>query len=180
MNSRLELLYKEDIAKKMQEKFGYESVMQVPKILKITLSMGLGKFCRDKKAIETALQVLYMVSGQMPAETYARKSIAGFGTREGWCIGGMVTLRRKKMYEFLDRLISIYLPRVRDFQGISRKSFDGKSGINLGIKESIVCPEVNYDNADSVNGFNISIATDAKTKEELFYLLKMFNFPLQN
>ncbi|EKE23820.1 MAG: 50S ribosomal protein L5 [uncultured bacterium] len=153
--------------------------MQVPRILKITLNMGVGEAALDKKILMNAIGDLEKIAGQKPVMTLARTSIAGFKIREGWPIGCMVTLRRAKMYEFLDRLITIVLPRVRDFRGVSVRSFDGRGGYNLGLKEQIVFPEIEYDKVDAVRGLNVSITTSAKTPKEAFALLQAFRFPFK-
>lgn len=177
--TRLELLYKEKIMQEMQKNFQYKSSMQVPKIQKITLNMGLGEAVNDKKIIEKALIDMELISGQKPVITKARKSIAGFKIRDGWPIGCKVTLRKNIMYEFLDRLINVAIPRIRDFRGFSVNAFDKQGNYNLGVKEQIIFPEIDYDKIDSIRGLNISITTSAKSDEESKYLLKSFNFPLE-
>lgn len=164
----------------MLQKFAYKSIMEVPKIIKITVNMGLGEATSDKKIIEHAVTDLKKISGQKPIVTTARKSIATFKVREGYPIGCMVTLRGGRMYDFLDRLISIAIPRIRDFRGISSKSFDGRGNYNLGIKEQIIFPEIEYDKIDTLRGMNISITTSAKSDEEARALLQAFNFPFKN
>ena len=176
---RLLETYKSDIIPKLKEKFAYKSIMQVPKILKITLNMGVGEAAADKKVLINALSDMEKISGQKPVQTIAKKSIAGFKIREGWPIGCKVTLRREKMYEFLDRLITIALPRVRDFRGMSAKSFDGRGNYSLGVKEQIVFPEIEYDKVDAIRGMDITITTNAKTNKEAFALLQAFNFPFK-
>jgi large subunit ribosomal protein L5 len=161
-------------------KFSYGSVMQVPRLTKITLNMGVGEAVGDKKAIEGAVSDLTKIAGQKPVVTKARKAIAGFKIREGYPIGVMVTLRGVRMYEFLDRLVTIALPRVRDFRGISGKAFDGRGNYNIGIKEQIIFPEVEYDKVDAVRGLNISLTTTAKTDDEAKALLSGFRFPFKN
>lgn len=178
--SRLQEFYKTTITKQLTEKFGYKSIMEVPKISKITLNIGVGEATADKKVIEHALSDLKKIAGQQPVVTRARKSIASFKVREGYPIGCMVTLRGVRMYEFLDRLISIAIPRIRDFRGISSKSFDGRGNYNLGIKEQIIFPEIDYDKIDALRGLNISINTTAKNDEEAKALLSSFNFPFKN
>ncbi len=178
--SRLQELYKTTITKQMTNEFGYKSVMEVPKILKITLNIGVGEATIDKKVIEYAVTDLKKIAGQQPVITRARKSIATFKVREGYPIGCMVTLRGVRMYEFLDRLISIAIPRIRDFRGISLRSFDGRGNYNMGIKEQIIFPEIDYDKTDALRGLNISINTTAKNDEEAKALLSAFNFPFKN
>ncbi|MCP5274353.1 MAG: 50S ribosomal protein L5 [Burkholderiales bacterium] len=178
--SRLQELYKTSIANQLTEKFGYQSIMQVPRISKITLNMGVGEATADKKVIDNAVSDLKKIAGQQPVVTRARKSIASFKVREGYPIGCMVTLRGVRMYEFLDRLISVAIPRIRDFRGISSKSFDGRGNYNLGIKEQIIFPEIDYDKIDALRGLNISINTTANNDEEAKALLSAFNFPFKN
>jgi large subunit ribosomal protein L5 len=162
------------------QQFGYKSVMEVPRITKITLNMGLGEAVNDKKVIEHAVGDLTKVAGQKPVITKARKAIAGFKIRQGYPIGAMVTLRGTRMYEFLDRFITVSLPRVRDFRGISGKAFDGRGNYNIGVKEQIIFPEIEYDKIDALRGLNISITTTAKTDEEAKALLAAFKFPFRN
>lgn len=176
---RLLDVYKKEIVPKLKEKFGYSSVMQVPHIEKITINMGVGEAANDKKILMNAIGDLEKISGQKVVSTLARKSIAGFKIRAGWPIGCKVTLRNEKMYEFLDRLITIALPRVRDFRGISARSFDGQGNYSLGIKEQIVFPEIDYDKIDALRGMDITITTSAKTNKEAFALLQAFNFPFK-
>lgn len=171
--------YKSEIVKDLMKHFGYESVMQAPRISKITLNMGLGEAMDDKKVITSAISDMEKISGQKPVATLARKSIAGFKVREGWPIGCKVTLRGKKMYEFLDRLITIALPRVRDFRGLSAKSFDGRGNYSMGFKEQIVFPEIEYDKIDALRGLDITITTSAKSDKEAYALLKAFSFPFK-
>jgi large subunit ribosomal protein L5 len=178
--SRLQEIYREKIAPDLMAKFSYGSVMQVPRLTKITLNMGVGEAVGDKKAIEGALADLTKIAGQKPVVTKARKAIAGFKIREGYPIGVMVTLRGVRMYEFLDRFVTIALPRVRDFRGISGKAFDGRGNYNIGIKEQIIFPEVEYDKVDAVRGLNISLTTTAKTDDEAKALLSGFRFPFKN
>ncbi|MGN1034877.1 MAG: 50S ribosomal protein L5 [Rhodocyclaceae bacterium] len=177
--ARLQDFYKNTVVAALQKQFGYKSVMEVPRITKITLNMGVGEAVADKKVLEHALADMTKIAGQKPVTTKARKSIAGFKIREGYPIGCMVTLRGARMFEFLDRLISIALPRVRDFRGISAKGFDGKGNYNLGIKEQIIFPEIEYDKVDALRGMNISITTTAKTDEEAKALLLSFKFPFK-
>jgi large subunit ribosomal protein L5 len=161
-------------------KFGYKSKMEVPRLTKITLNMGLGEAVSDKKVIEAAVADLTKIAGQKPVVTKARKAIAGFKIREGYPIGCMVTLRGARMFEFLDRFVTVALPRVRDFRGISGKSFDGRGNYNIGVKEQIIFPEIEYDKVDAVRGLNISVTTTAKTDAEAKALLAGFKFPFKN
>lgn len=176
---RLQEIYKKEIVPKLQKKFGYKSVMQVPHIEKITINMGVGEAAADKKILQNAISDIEKITGQKAVQTISRKSIAGFKIREGWPIGCKVTLRRHKMYEFLDRLIAIALPRVRDFRGMSARSFDGRGNYSLGIKEQIVFPEIEYDKIDVLRGMDITITTSAKSNKEAFALLQAFNFPFK-
>jgi large subunit ribosomal protein L5 len=180
MSTRLQSFYKEKVAADLMQKFGYKSVMEVPRITKITLNMGLGEAVNDKKVIEHAVGDLTKIAGQKPVVTKARKAIAGFKIRQGYPIGAMVTLRGQIMYEFLDRFITVALPRVRDFRGISGKAFDGRGNYNIGVKEQIIFPEIEYDKIDSLRGLNISITTTAKTDDEAKALLAAFKFPFRN
>jgi large subunit ribosomal protein L5 len=177
---RLQEYYRNTITKDLMQNFNYSSVMQVPRISKITLNIGLGEATADKKVIQHAVSDLEKISGQKPIVTQARKSIATYKVREGYPIGCMVTLRKARMYEFLDRLIAIAIPRIRDFRGISGKSFDGRGNYNMGIKEQIIFPEVDYEKIDSLRGMNISFTTTAKTDAEAKALLAAFNFPFKN
>ncbi len=176
----LQQQYQKEIVKHLKEQFNYKSVMQVPHIEKITLNMGLGEAVADKKIVANALSDMTKIAGQKPITTFARKSIAGFKIREGWPLGCKVTLRRQRMYEFLERLISIAIPRIRDFRGFSPKAFDGRGNYSLGIKEQIVFPEVDYDKIDVLRGMDITITTSAKTDDEARALLKAFGFPLKD
>jgi large subunit ribosomal protein L5 len=178
--ARLQQVYNDTIAKDLQSKFGYESAMEVPKISKITINMGVGEAIGDKKIMEHAVSDLEKIAGQKPIVTKARKSIAGFKVREGWPVGCKVTLRRERMYEFLDRLISIAIPRIRDFRGLNGKAFDGRGNYNMGVTEQIIFPEIDYDKIDALRGMDISITTTAKTDEEAKALLQGFNFPFKN
>jgi large subunit ribosomal protein L5 len=178
--SRLQEIYQKTIAPALSEQFGYKSVMQVPRISKITLNMGVSEAVADKKVIEHAVSDMTKISGQKPVVTKTRKSIAGFKIREDYPIGCMVTLRGRRMYEFLDRFINVALPRVRDFRGISGKAFDGRGNYNVGVKEQIIFPEIEYDKIDVLRGMNISITTTAKTDEEAKALLTAFSFPFRN
>lgn len=178
--TRLNELYKKEIVKDLMKKFGYTSIMQVPKLQKITLNMGVGEAVADKKVMNFALDDMAKISGQKPVVTLAKKSIAGFKIRDGWPIGCKVTLRKQKMYEFLDRFISITLPRVRDFRGLNPKSFDGTGNYSLGIHEQIVFPEIDFDKIDGIRGLDICFTTTAKTNEEARALLEAFNLPLKD
>ena len=171
--------YRNNVVQKLKTKFSYKSVMQVPRIDKITINMGLGEAMDDKKVITAAMGELEKIAGQKPVATISRKSIAGFKLREGWPIGCKVTLRGEKMYEFLDRLISIALPRVRDFRGLSNKAFDGRGNFSMGFKEQIVFPEIDYDKVDALRGMDITITTSAKSNKEAQALLEAFNFPFK-
>jgi large subunit ribosomal protein L5 len=178
--ARLQQTYREKIVPDLMKQFGYASIMQVPRITKITLNMGVGEAVADKKMLENASGDLVKIAGQKPVTTKAKKAIAGFKIRAGYPIGCMVTLRGDRMYEFLDRLVTIALPRVRDFRGISGKAFDGRGNYNLGVKEQIIFPEIEYDKVDKVRGLNISITTTAKTDDEAKALLAAFRFPFRN
>lgn len=178
--ARLKEFYQATVVPQLMQQFGYKSVMEVPKIQKITLNMGVGEAVGDKKVMEHAVSDMEKIAGQKPVVTKARKSIAGFKIREGYPVGCMVTLRRDRMYEFLDRLISIAIPRVRDFRGISGKSFDGRGNFNMGVREQIIFPEVEYDKIDALRGMNITVTTTAKTDEEARALLSAFKFPFKN
>ncbi|NOQ94245.1 MAG: 50S ribosomal protein L5 [Methylophaga sp.] len=178
--ARLETEYKENIIVALQEQFGYKSVMEVPKLTKITLNMGVGAAVADKKVLQAALSDMEKISGQKPVVTLSRKSIAGFKIRDDMAIGCKVTLRSDKMYEFLDRLISIAIPRIRDFRGMSPKSFDGRGNYSMGVTEQIIFPEIDYDKIDTLRGMDISITTTAGSNEEGLALLKLFNFPFKN
>jgi len=180
MSTRLQEHYQEKVVGDLMTKFGYKSVMEVPRITKITLNMGLGDAVNDKKIIENAVGDLTKVAGQKPVVTKARKAIAGFKIRQGYPIGAMVTLRGARMFEFLDRFVTVALPRVRDFRGISGKAFDGRGNYNIGVKEQIIFPEIEYDKIDSLRGLNISITTTAKTDDEAKALLVAFKFPFRN
>lgn len=178
--SRLQDFYKSKVAGDLQAKFGYKSVMEVPRITKITLNMGVSEAVSDKKVIEHAVSDLTKIAGQKPVVTKTKKAIAGFKIRENYPIGCMVTLRGRRMYEFLDRLVAVALPRVRDFRGISGRAFDGRGNYNIGVKEQIIFPEIEYDKIDALRGLNISITTTAKTDEEAKALLTAFSFPFRN
>ena len=178
--SRLQQQYREKIAAELTEKFGYKSTMEVPRITKITLNMGVGEAVADKKVMEHAVSDMTKIAGQKPVVTVARKAIAGFKIREDYPIGCMVTLRGEKMYEFLDRLVTVAFPRVRDFRGVNGRSFDGRGNYNIGVKEQIIFPEIEYDKIDALRGLNISVTTTAKTDEEAKALLAAFKFPFRN
>ena len=177
---RLQEHYKNTVFKQLIEEFGYKSAMEVPKITKITLNMGLGEAVADKKIIEHAVEDMTKIAGQKPIVCNAKKSVANFKVREGWPVGCKVTLRRERMYEFLDRLVSIAIPRIRDFRGLNAKSFDGRGNYNMGIKEQIIFPEIDYDKIDTLRGMDITITTTARTNEEGRALLKAFNLPLRS
>ncbi len=178
--ARLEKEYKEKIVPALHKQFDYKSVMEVPKLVKITLNMGVGEAVADKKVLQSALSDMEKISGQKPVVTMSRKSIAGFKIRDDMAIGCKVTLRSDKMYEFLDRLISIAIPRIRDFRGMSPKSFDGRGNYSMGVVEQIIFPEIDYDKIDTLRGMDISITTTADSNEEGLALLKLFNFPFKN
>jgi len=178
--SRFQDLYNQKIAPALSEQFGYKSVMQVPRVTKVTLNMGVSEAVADKKVIDHAVSDLTKIAGQKPVITKTKKAIAGFKIREDYPIGCMVTLRGQRMYEFLDRLVSVALPRVRDFRGISGREFDGRGNYNIGVKEQIIFPEIEYDKIDVLRGMNISITTTAKTDEEAKALLTAFSFPFRN
>ncbi|MFU0842193.1 MAG: 50S ribosomal protein L5 [Burkholderia sp.] len=178
--SRFSTLYHETIVPELMKKFGYKTVMQVPRITKITLNMGVGEAVDDKKLVDAALNDMMKIAGQRPVITRTRKAIANFKIRANMPIGCMVTLRGERMYEFLDRLITIAFPRVRDFRGVSGRAFDGRGNYNIGLKEQIIFPEIEYDQIDRIRGMNISITTTAKTDEEAKALLAGFNFPFRN
>ena len=178
--ARLQTLYREKIVPELIQKFGYTSTMQVPRITKVTLNMGVGEAVNDKKNIDMSVADLTKIAGQKPVVTKARKAIANFKIRQGLAIGCMVTLRGQRMYEFLDRLVTIAFPRVRDFRGVSGRAFDGRGNYNIGLKEQIIFPEIEYDKIDKLRGMNISITTTAKTDEEAKALLAAFRFPFRN
>lgn len=178
--ARLQEFYRDKVRADLQEKFGYQSIMQVPRITKITLNMGVSEAVADRKAIDNATEDMAKIAGQKPVVTKTRKAIAGFKIREDYPIGCKVTLRGRRMYEFLDRLIAVALPRVRDFRGVSARAFDGRGNFNLGVKEQIIFPEIEYDKIDAVRGLNISITTTAQTDDEARALLSAFSFPFRN
>lgn len=177
--ARLQDFYKQTVVSQLKDQFGYKSVMEVPKITKITLNMGVGEAIGDKKILDNAVADMTKISGQKPIVNKARKSVAGFKVREGYPIGCKVTLRSERMYEFLDRLINIAIPRVRDFRGLNSKSFDGRGNYSMGVREQIIFPEIEYDKIDALRGMDITITTTAKTDEEGRALLAAFNFPLK-
>jgi large subunit ribosomal protein L5 len=178
--ARLQQHYREKVVPQLTQQFGYKSVMEVPRLTKITLNMGVSEAVADKKVMEHAVSDLTKIAGQKPVVTKARKAIAGFKIREGQAIGCMVTLRGVRMFEFLDRFVTVALPRVRDFRGISGRAFDGRGNYNIGVKEQIIFPEIEYDKVDALRGLNISITTTAKTDEECKALLAAFRFPFKN
>jgi large subunit ribosomal protein L5 len=177
--ARLQDFYRETVVKQLMTQFQYGSVMEVPRITKVTINMGLGKALGDKKVLENAVAELMEISGQKPVITKARMSIAAFKVREGWPVGAKVTLRRERMYEFLDRLINIAMPRIRDFRGVNGRAFDGRGNYTLGVKEQIIFPEIEYDKVDAIRGMDICISTTAKTDDEGRALLQAFRFPLR-
>ena len=178
--SRLKDLYKNEVVAKLTEEFGYKNPMEVPRVSKITLNMGVGEALGDKKLMDSAVADMEAIDGQKAIVTKARKSVAGFKVREGWPIGCKVTLRRDRMWEFMDRLVDISLPRVRDFRGINPKSFDGRGNYSMGVKEQIIFPEIEYDKVDKVRGMDVTITTTAKTNDEGRALLKALQFPFRN
>jgi large subunit ribosomal protein L5 len=177
---RLQKFYKDTVIPKLMERFGYANVMQVPRLSKVTLNMGVGEAVGNKKVLENALEDMGKIGGQKAIATLARNSIATFKIRDGWPIGCKVTLRRAKMYEFIDRLVNVSLPRVRDFRGISGRSFDGRGNYNMGVKEQIIFPEIDFDQIDALRGMDIAITTTARTDEEAKALLEAFSFPFRN
>ena len=178
--ARFQQLYREQVVPNLMTQFGYKSVMQVPRITKITLNMGVSEAVADKKVLDHAVGDLTKIAGQKPVITKAKKAIAGFKIRQGYPIGTMVTLRGERMFEFLDRLVTVALPRVRDFRGVSAKAFDGRGNYNIGVKEQIIFPEIEYDKIDAIRGLNISITTTAKSDDEAKALLAAFRFPFRN
>lgn len=178
--TRLQQYYRETVAPKLREQFSYRNVMEVPRIIKITLNMGVGEAVADKKIMEHAVGNLTQIAGQKPVVTLSRKSIAGFKIRAGWPIGCKVTLRRDRMYEFMDRLVNVAIPRIRDFRGFSARAFDGRGNYSLGVREQIIFPEIDYDKIDAIRGLDITITTTARTDEEGRALLAAFNFPFRN
>jgi large subunit ribosomal protein L5 len=178
--SRLQEYYKETVVPQLREQFGYANVMQVPRLTKITLNMGVGEAVGDKKVMDRAVGDMTAITGQKPVVTKARRSVASFKIRDGWPVGCMVTLRRERMYEFLDRLVNFAIPRIRDFRGLNRRSFDGHGNFSMGVKEQIMFPEIDYDQIDMIRGMDITIATTAKSDEEALALLQAFNFPFRD
>ncbi len=178
--ARLKDFYKDTVVKQLTDQFGYTSIMQVPRIEKITLNMGVGEAVADKKVMENAVADMEKIAGQKVVVTKAKKSVAAFKIRDDYPVGCKVTLRRERMYEFLDRLVTVAIPRIRDFRGISAKSFDGRGNYNMGVKEQIIFPEIEYDKIDALRGMNITITTTAKTDEEARALLSAFSFPFRN
>lgn len=178
--NRLEKIYKDQIVPKLVERFGYQNIMQVPRLSKITLNMGVGEAVGNKKVLENAVADMAKIAGQKPIVTKARVSVASFKIRDGWPIGCKVTLRRDRMYEFFDRLVSISLPRVRDFRGVSGRAFDGRGNYNMGVKEQIIFPEIDFDQIDAIRGMDIAISTTARTDEEAKALLEAYGFPFRN
>ncbi|MGH8548258.1 MAG: 50S ribosomal protein L5 [Methylococcales bacterium] len=177
--ARLAAVYREEILPKLFEKFNYSSIMAAPRITKITLNMGLGEAVADKKVLQSAVDDMSKISGQKPVITHARKSIASFKIRDGMPIGCKVTLRRERMYEFLDRLVNVAIPRIRDFRGLNPKSFDGRGNYSMGVREQIIFPEIDYDKIDALRGMDITITTSAKNNEEARALLELFRFPFR-
>ena len=180
MTTRLETFYKESIVPKLTERFGYKNPMQVPRLSKVTLNMGVGEAVGNKKILENAVADMAKISGQKPVVTLSKKSIATFKIRDNWPIGCKVTLRRDRMFEFVDRLVNVSLPRVRDFRGISGRSFDGRGNYNMGVKEQIIFPEIDFDQIDALRGMDIAVTTTARTDEEAKALLEAFGFPFRN
>ena len=177
--SRLQDYYTSTVVPQLTEKFSYSNIMEVPRLTKITLNMGVGEAVGDKKVMDRAVGDMTAIAGQKPIVTYARKSVASFKIRDGWPVGCKVTLRRERMYEFLDRLVNVAIPRVRDFRGLNRRSFDGKGNFSMGVKEQIMFPEIDYDQIDVIRGMDITITTTAKTDEEAMALMQAFNFPFR-
>ncbi len=180
MTTRLEKFYKEEVVPALMKKFGYANPMEVPRLVKITLNMGVGEAASNKKVLENAMADMAKIAGQKPVATKARVSVASFKIRDGWPIGCKVTLRRDRMFEFLDRLINVALPRVRDFRGVSGRAFDGRGNYNMGVKEQIIFPEIDFDQVDALRGMDIAITTTAKTNAEAKALLEAFRFPFRN
>ena len=178
--ARLQEYYRETVVKQLQEQFGYKNVMEIPRLSKISINMGVGEAVGDRKLIDNAVADMTKIAGQKPVVTLARKSVASFKLREGWPVGCRVTLRRERMFEFLDRLINIAIPRVRDFRGMNPKSFDGRGNYNMGVREQIIFPEIDYDKIDTLRGLDITFTTTAKTDQEGRALLAAFNFPFRN
>ena len=179
MMSRLQTYYKETVVPQLMEQLGFKNVMEVPRFKKVTLNMGVGEAVADKKVMDRATADLQQIAGQKPIVNLARKSVASFKIRDGWPVGCKVTLRNERMYEFIDRLVNIAIPRIRDFRGLNRKSFDGRGNYSLGVKEQIMFPEIDYDKIDAIRGLDITITTTAKNDEEALALLQAFNFPFR-
>jgi large subunit ribosomal protein L5 len=177
--SRLQEFYKETVIPQLMEQFGYENVMEVPKVTKVTLNMGVGEAVADKKVMDRAVGDMTAIAGQKPIVNLSRKSVASFKIRDGWPVGCKVTLRRERMYEFIDRLVNVAIPRVRDFRGLNNKSFDGRGNYSMGVKEQIMFPEIDYDKIDAIRGMDITITTNAKSEEEAKALFQAFNFPFR-
>jgi len=177
--SRIQTYYKETVVPKLMDQFGYQNVMQVPRVTKVTLNMGVGEAVGDKKIMDRAVGDMELIAGQKPIVNLARKSVASFKIRDGWPVGCKVTLRRERMYEFIDRLVNFAIPRVRDFRGLNRKSFDGRGNYSMGVKEQIMFPEIDFDKVDAIRGLDITITTNAKNDEEARALLEAFNFPFK-
>jgi large subunit ribosomal protein L5 len=180
VSARLQSFYRDNVVPNLTQKFGYANPMMVPRITKITLNMGVGEAVGNKKILENAIEDMTKIAGQKPIATLAKKSIATFKIRDGWPIGCKVTLRREHMYEFLDRLVNVALPRVRDFRGLSGRAFDGRGNYNFGVKEQIIFPEIDFDQVDAIRGMDISIATTARSDQEAKALLEAFSFPFRN
>jgi large subunit ribosomal protein L5 len=178
--ARLQEYYRDTVVKQLQEQFGYKNVMEIPRLTKISLNMGVGEAVGDRKLIDNAVADMTKIAGQKPVVTLARKSVASFKLREGWPVGCRVTLRREHMFEFLDRLVNIAIPRIRDFRGLNPKSFDGRGNYNMGVREQIIFPEIDYDKIDTLRGLDITFTTTAKTDQEGRALLAAFNFPFRN
>ncbi len=177
--ARLQEHYRKNVVPKLKEQFGFKSVMEVPRITKVTVNMGVGEAAADKKVLDNAVADMVKITGQKPVVTLAKKSVAGFKIREGWPIGCKVTLRSDRMYEFIDRLVTIAIPRIRDFRGLNPKSFDGRGNYSMGVREQIIFPEIDYDKIDTLRGMDITITTTAKTDDQARALLEAFNFPLK-
>jgi len=178
--SRLQNYYRETVVPQLMKQFGYQNPMQVPKVTKVVLNMGVGEAVADKKVMDRAVADMAAISGQQPIVTMSRKSVASFKIRDGWPVGCKVTLRRERMYEFLDRLVNVAIPRIRDFRGLNRKSFDGRGNYSMGVKEQIMFPEIDYDKIDMIRGMDITIATNAKSDDEARALMEAFSFPFKD
>lgn len=178
--SRLQNYYRETVVPQLMKQFGYQNPMQVPKVTKVVLNMGVGEAVADKKVMDRAVADMAAITGQQPIVTMSRKSVASFKIRDGWPVGCKVTLRRERMYEFLDRLVNVAIPRIRDFRGLNRKSFDGRGNYSMGVKEQIMFPEIDYDKIDMIRGMDITIATNAKSDDEARALMEAFSFPFKD